>query len=512
MTNSNSSNEQSQSLFLTNFAHSCRLINKTRQRPIVQFTYGHIKKRRFPNAYQNVSSICSVPCRLHTGAGVLRETFVLIETAQTRVIEAVDRLVRDLIGFTREMVRIPTETHPPTGDEGPGQEYLSRYLTGQFGWGVDVFLPTDVPDIEQHLGWWPGLDYANRPNVVARRRGVGGGRSIILNGHMDVVPAGPRQLWKYDPYGAQVEDGRIYGRGSVDMKGGIASMVYAVRAIEYAGIHLCGDVIIESAVNEELGGYNGKLACCLRGYEADAAIITEGTCCDIQPAHKGGLALRLRVPGKGAHANLWWRGVSALDKAILLKQVLEDFQCEREAETRDTVYFNDPYQFPIPALVDTVWSLKAGDPEVMSPPEEAILDFWCDALPGEDLDTIVSRLEERLQRAASEDPFLRQHPPELERRALMRPFYPTSVPLDHPIVETLRESGRAVTGKTPAIYGMSAVCDAMIFNLHSATPAIIFGPGDLSLAHGPDECIEIEQLVRAAKIMAHTLVTWCGVA
>lgn len=445
-------------------------------------------------------------------ACLLRDALVLIETAQTRAVEAVDQLVGDLVGLTREMVRIPTETHPPGGDEGAGQQHLSHYLMCQFGWDVDVFLPTDVPGIEQHPGWWPGLDYADRPNVVTRRRGAGGGRSIILNGHMDVVPAGPRQFWTHDPYGAHVEDGRIYGRGSVDMKGGIASMIYAVRAIEHAGIQLRGDVIIESVVNEELGGYNGTLACCLRGYEADAAIITEGTCCDIQPAHKGGQALRLLVPGKGAHANLWWRGVSALDKAILLKQVLEDFQREREAETREKPYFNDPQQFPIPALVDTVWSLKAGDPELMSPPEAAILDFWCDALPGEDLDSIVNRLEQRLQHAANEDPFLCYHPPQLERRTIMRPFYPTSVALDHPIVESLRESGRAVTGEESAIYGMSAACDAMIFNLYSATPAIIFGPGDLALAHGPDEYIEIEQLVRAAKVMAHTLVSWCGVA
>jgi acetylornithine deacetylase len=434
------------------------------------------------------------------------------ESARNRAAAAAEELAGELVNLTQEMVRIPTETHPPHGDEGPGQEHLADYLTRRFGWEVDVFLPTDVEGIEGHPGWWPGLDYTNRPNVVARRRGVGGGRSIILNGHIDVVPAGPAELWTYDPYGAEIANGKIYGRGSVDMKGGIAAMIYAVRAVEHAGIRLRGDVIIESVVNEELGGYNGTLACCLRGYAADAAIVTEGTLCQIMPAHKGGQGLRLRVPGRGAHANLWWRGVSALDKALLLKQVLADFESERAAETRHNPYFSDEQLFPIPALVDTVWSLSAGHPEVMSPPEEAVLDFWCDALPSEELDTIVDRLEARLNAAADNDPFLREHRPILERRAIMRPFYPTAVPLDHPIISTLTQSYQAVTGGEPRIFGLSGVCDAMMFNLHSNTPAIIFGPGDVAKAHSPDEYIEIDELVRAAKIMAHLIVDWCGVA
>ncbi len=444
--------------------------------------------------------------------GDVREAGLTNEAVQNRAMNAVDELGEELVQLTRQMVRIPTETHPPHGDEGPGQEHLAQYLTERFGWEVDQFLPTDVEGIEEHPGWWPGLDYTNRPNVVVTRRGEGDGRSIILNGHIDVVPAGPRELWAHDPYGAEIADGRIYGRGSVDMKGGIAAMVYAVRAVEHAGIRLRGDVIIESVVNEELGGYNGTLACCLRGYQADAAIVTEGTRCQIMPAHKGGQGLRLRVPGRSAHANLWWRGVSALDKAILLKRVLSEFEAERAAETRDNPYFRDEDLFPVPALVDTVWALSAGDPEVMSPPEEAVLDFWCDALPGEDLDTIVGRLETQLNAAADSDPFLREHRPTLERRAIMRPFYPTAVPLDHPIVRTLADSYRAVVGADPGIFGLSAVCDAMMFNLHSSTPALVFGPGDVAIAHSPDEYIEIEELMRAAKIMARTLIDWCGVA
>lgn len=437
-----------------------------------------------------------------------------METASAcqKAVAAVDELAQDLIALTQALVRIPTETHPPYGDEGPGQAYLAHYLAERFGWEIDQFLPTAVDGIESHPGWWPGLIYTDRPNVVATLCGAGGGRSLILNGHMDVVPTGPREQWTYDPYAATIDDGKIYGRGAADMKGGIAAMIYAAYAVTYAGIKLKGDVIIESVVNEELGGYNGTLACCLRGYQADAALVTEGTRCQIMPAHKGGQVLRLQVSGRSAHSNLWWQGVSALDKAIMLKRVLAEFERERTAETSNNPYFGDRNRFPVPALVDTVWSLAAGTPEVMATPATAVLDFWCDALPGEELDTIVDRLAVRIQAAADCDPFLCEQRPTLDRRTIMRPFYPTAVPRHHPIVNALADSCHLITGETPPIFGAPFACDAMMFNLYSSTPAVIFGPGDVGVAHSPDEYIEIDELVRAAKIMACTLVNWCGIA
>jgi acetylornithine deacetylase len=216
------------------------------------------------------------------------------------------------------------------------------------------------------------------------------------------------------------------------------------------------------------------------------------------------------VPGLGAHANLWWRGVSALDKALVLKEALAGFQAERAVQLRSNPYFSDPEEFPVPALADTVWSLSAGHPDVMSPPQEAVLDFWLDALPGESLDDVIGALEHRLEAAADADPFLAEHRPVLQRHTTMRPFHPTAVPLDHPFVGVLAEGCRAVDGREPRVLGLSSVCDAMMFNLHSNTPAVVFGPGDLAVAHGPGEYIEIAELVRATRIIARTIVAWCG--
>ena len=136
-----------------------------------------------------------------------------------RVVAEVDRQRDALVALAADLVRIPSETHPPGGDEGPVQRFIEAKLR-DIGLEVDVFEPWSVPGVLDHPGWWPGLEYVDRPNVVGTWRGSGGGRSLILNGHSDVVPAGPRTLWTHEPYGGVIADDRIYGRGASDQKGG----------------------------------------------------------------------------------------------------------------------------------------------------------------------------------------------------------------------------------------------------------------------------------------------------
>ena len=203
-----------------------------------------------------------------------------------RVTDEVDRRRDELVAFAADLIRIPSETHPPGGDEGPVQRFIEAKLR-DIGLDVDVFEPWSVPGALEHPGWWPGLEYDDRPNVVGVWTGAAGGRSLILNGHCDVVPAGPHDLWTHDPYGGVVADGRIYGRGASDQKGGIAAMIMAVEVLRHLGLSPRGDVIVESVVNEELGGYNGTVACCAKGYLADAAIVTEPTQLEIVAATEG---------------------------------------------------------------------------------------------------------------------------------------------------------------------------------------------------------------------------------
>ena len=199
-----------------------------------------------------------------------------------RICEQADMMQQESIALLQKLVRIPSVTHPPFGDEGPVQEYIAEYFRGM-GLEVDVFEPSDVPGIEKHKGWWPGLNYEGRPNVVGIQRGTGGGKSLILNGHCDVVAEGDHELWDEDPFSGIVKDGRLYGRGSVDMKGGIAAMTMALHCLKKSGIRCKGDIILESVVNEELGGYNGTLSCILRGYHAAAAMVPAPSDLKIEP-------------------------------------------------------------------------------------------------------------------------------------------------------------------------------------------------------------------------------------
>jgi acetylornithine deacetylase len=418
----------------------------------------------------------------------------------------------EVVSFLQEIVRIPSETHPPGGDEGPVQRRIAAELERD-GLEVDMFEPWHVEGATEHPGWWPGLEYDDRPNVVATYRGAGGGRSLILNGHADVVPAGPAGEWTSPAYAAEIRDGRVYGRGAVDMKGGVTAMIMALRCLRRSGYDPAGTVILESVVNEELGGYNGTLACCVKGYEADAAIVTEPTDFQIAAATKGGQVYSAKVAGIPIHHAWWTRGVSALDNAIRLKAALTAWEEERARETRENPYFSDPELHPRSAHVDTVWYLSAGDPEIMAPPAEAELQFWVDHLPGEDREELLRRFEGYVADWCAQDPFLADHPVRLSR-GVMRPFTGVGIPIDHEIVQSLQRAHLAARGSSTPVTGFPAASDSMIFNLYSNTPAVNFGGGDAlrGAAHAPDEFIEIDALLDTVVALALAIADFCGCA
>jgi acetylornithine deacetylase len=427
---------------------------------------------------------------------------------KNKILQQIEEDKFEIISLLQEMVKIPSVTHPPIGDEGPVQKFISSVFY-EMGLEVDIFEPTKVSGLETHEGYWPGLNYDGRPNVVGVLRGCGGGRDLILNGHCDVVPPGPETLWADHPFSGKVYGNRLFGRGAVDMKGGIVAMTMAVNSLKKCGIELSGDVILESVVNEELGGYNGTLACIVKGYEADAAIVTEPTDLKIEPATKGGQAYRISITGRGAHASFWWEGVSALDKAIFIKKAIEEFSVIRQKQTANSSLYSDLELFPTPALTDCVYSLQSGSPDIMGVPHEASMDLMIDVLPGESLDAVKQDFENFIIEAASKDQYLKEYPPKIER-ANMRDLYPTQIGLDNPIINILHESFKDVKLSEPKICGFESACDAMMFNLYSKTPALVFGPGQLKLAHRPDEYMDLVQLIDGVKILALTIVDFCG--
>lgn len=434
-----------------------------------------------------------------------------LESALNKVKEMAVTLEQEVIDLTTSLIRYPSEITENDGNEGPAQYFLADYLQkGGFD-SVDIFLPTDVPGIEKHSGWWPNQNYENRPNVVAVRRGTGNGRSLILNGHMDVVPRGDESKWQYPPFSGTVKDGYIYGRGACDMKGGIAVMVMAAEAIRRAGIQLAGDLIIESVVAEETGVYNGTLACCLRGYKADGAVILEPTLLDVCVGLKGNHVYEVEISGKATHNCLWWTGASAFDHAIYFKEGMKKFQEIRTEETRCHPLYNDKELFPTPALVDNIWFVQAGLPHLFAVPDQAKLMFMVEILPGEDREEIKNRFEQFMLEWCSHHPYLKDHLPKFISPPF-RPIFPVSVPFEDPLVTNIVDSIKTIRSVEPVVRGFESACDAMTLMLWGNTPSIMYGPGQIANAHEINEKVSISELKKAVIELATFIVKYCGVS
>src|ERR671912_680724 len=245
--------------------------------------------------------------------------------------------------------------------------------------------------------------YENRPNVVGLRRGSGGGRSILLNAHIDTVDPGDPAAWTHDPLSGAVEGGLLYGRGSCDMKGGIVTYLTAMDALSDLGLNLRGDVTVAATVGEESGGL-GALSTVLRGYRADVALITEPTRLALVPAQGGSLVFRLTVPGRSAHAAVRDEGVSALEKFVPIFEDLIRLEEERNATLRHPLYERLRNKVPI-----NVGLVRAGN-WASTVPESLVAEVRVGLIPGEEIESFRETVADRIVGAAERDPWLRANP------------------------------------------------------------------------------------------------------
>ena len=414
-----------------------------------------------------------------------------------RITAAVDDLRDDLIAFLQELVRIPSLT----GDEGAVQKVVASRMRSD-GLAVDVWEPdaSTLAPYADHVGRAPS--YAGRPNVVGTLRGAGTGQSLILNAHIDTVEPGDSALWAHPPFGAETADGKLFGRGACDMKAGLATHLFALAAVRSAGYEPRGDVIVESTVSEEDGGA-GALAAILRGHRADAAVITEPTRLAIVPAQGGSLVFRLRVPGRSAHACVRDEGVNAVEKFAVLHRALLDFERRRNAAIDHPLYAPIANKVPI-----NIGVVRAGS-WASSVPESLIAEGRAGLVPGEDLDVFRDEFRAEIARAAAEDPWLREHPPAVEW--FSGQFAPAEVPLDSPILRVLSDAHGAVTGAEPAVEAVTYGADMCHFIAVGGIPCVMYGAGDVRVAHHADEHVPLADLVTATKTIAVAIADWCGV-
>src|SRR5215813_6878580 len=421
----------------------------------------------------------------------------MTDPLRKKILDKVDASRDHAIKFLQDMVAIPSVT----GDEAAIQKHMHDYLK-KIGLEVDMW-ETNWEELKKHPGYRPvERGYENRPNIVATLKGTGGGRSLLLNGHTDVIPVGNGEGWSDNPWSASIKEGRIYGRGSCDMKSGVASHILAVQFLKAAGVRLKGDVLIDVVIDEEVSGH-GTLDTVIRGYTADAGISGETSGLAVQPACIGRIWFEIDVQGKPAGIQRRYQGVSAIELGYTIVKAVSALEDKRVESVKHPLYPK-----PIDALPCMVGAFHAGN-YASSFPATCTLKGSMATVPGEDHEGVKKSLVDHIAQCAAQDPWMKDHPPVV--RFVGYDAQASEIPLDHPIVKVVSKNYKEITGRDPEISGRQGAADTRFLNLYGKTPTVIFGPGSTAVMHADDEYVSIDDYQTAIKLMALSIYDWCGV-
>jgi acetylornithine deacetylase len=442
---------------------------------------------------------------------------VALNELERTVCEAIGRGRDELVALASTLVGFDTTARNP-GDPAREEVALQQHLESVMraaGAETDLFEP-DPGELAGMPLVPPGLDFAGRPQLIATMHGAGGGRSLVLNGHIDVVSVQPRDAWASDPFTAQVRDGRLYGRGTCDMKGGIATMVFAAQTLAELGVRLRGDLIVATNTDEESSGAGGT-ALVQRGLRADAGIVTEATGFDVWVCCRGSEYGVVRVPGRAGHAEVWqpdWSqggAVNAIEKSAVVLEAIAALRHEwREREGLDHRYLSRPDLLPTMASAGE-WPVTYPSScdltiAVLYHSRQADATGWGSEVRAE--------VEQWLAQFTARDGWLEQHPPTID-------WWPNGVmPLEidpsEPIVETM-SAASADVGHPGKLSGLDSWYDGATLTTLAGIPAIGFGPPGfdtqgLSVAHTIDEHVPVDGLVACSQAIAVAAMRFCGVA
>ncbi len=412
----------------------------------------------------------------------------------------VDDLRPQVTAFLQELVRSPSLPNR----EGPVQEIIAAKLRG-LGLAVET-LTTRFDALAGHPAFDDdGFSPDSRVNVVGRWKGSGaeGGQgSLLLNGHVDVVSPGDPSLWSDDPWSGSLRDGRIFGRGSCDMKAGLTAGIFAIEALHRLGYRPARDLLLSSVIGEESGGV-GALTTIVAGVRADVVVVLEPTNGAICPVQAGALTFRLTVQGRAAHGAMKSEGVSAIAQFLPLFQAIEALDLQRHRDYTTAIYPNPANVAPI-----SIGTIRGGEWH-STVPEAVVVEGRCGVFPGESPAQVRALLAATIAETASAHPWLAAHPPRLEW--FEGQFESCATPLDHPLLTTLAAAHRQVHGTEPPVQGVPYGADLRLFVVHAAMPGVLYGPGDVRLAHAANESVGVEEVMDAMKTIAGMVVGWCGV-
>lgn len=415
---------------------------------------------------------------------------------RARVFDLLEREEDELVRFLSAQVATPSVSG--TDGEHDAERQFAAALAGE-GLEVDHWelpLPQLLADPE-----FPGMEVPRDEawGVVGRLAGSGGGRSLMFNGHLDVVPPGDTTAWSADPFSGAVHGGRVYGRGACDMKGGLVAALWAVRALRLAGAPLRGDVLLAGVQGEEDGGL-GTFGLLRRGWRADAAVVPEPTGLDLVPATAGSLTFRLRVPGSATHASQRTAGVSAIEKFWPVWRALADLEARRNAMA-DPLF--DRWELAYPLSVGT---LRCGD-WASSVPDLLVAEGRLGVALGEPLADAQAALEEAVATACTSDPWLRTHPVTVQWWGGR--FTSGRLPESSDLADRVAAAHRAAGGGTQRTWGAPYGSDLRLLTNLGGIPTVHYGPGDVALAHGPDESVPVAEVLTCARALAVCALDLC---
>jgi acetylornithine deacetylase len=411
---------------------------------------------------------------------------------------------KELVQLLQELVSVNTVAVPPHGNETAGQRILIEFLK-RHGVRSELYQ-TEMLHRTRNEWKRKDRDYTGRQNLIATLAGRGHGKSLLLNGHMDTVPPG-RSQWKASPWSGNVSRGRMYGLGTIDMKGGLVAQAAVLCALRRAGIRLNGDLLFESVIDEEWGGCGGTLAARLRGYTADACVVAEGTQLEIYRATRGGLFADLTVDA--GDPKKYFSQSEVLSPSIALGRLLGwvDSWLQRRKKVKNVGAYKE---FADPAPVQ-VLAVEANnfDPNIpWSVPISAALRIYFQFLPHEDVKAEEKKIRLSLKKFCVGDPFFRQHP--VKWKSLIDPaLQGHEIALKHPWTQCMIHSAANTLGKEPVVTAAPFPCDASLLSREFGIPTLVFGPCGGG-AHNKDEFVVIKSVLQTAEVFLAAALQWCA--
>ncbi|MDQ1668719.1 MAG: acetylornithine deacetylase [Actinomycetota bacterium] len=421
---------------------------------------------------------------------------------RSRVLDEVDAALPEATGLLAELVQTPSVGG--TDPEHEIQARLARELTGLEvdHWRVpldELLAEPDFPGVEVKRTEAWGLV----GRLPGRGDAGGAGQTLLLNGHVDVVPIGDPHSWSLpDAFSGHVAADMLYGRGACDMKAGLVAALTAVQAVRRAGVPLLGDLLLACVPGEEDGGL-GTYAMLRRGWRADLCVVPEPTSLDLVTANAGALTFRLRVPGQATHASRRTEGVSAVEKFVPVLAALRALEDRRNGDV-DPLMARWPIAYPL-----SIGRVFCGDwPSTV--PDLLVAEGRLGVALDEPVATARESLEEAVADACAADPWLRDHPVTVEWWGGQ--FASGRLPESSDLAARVAAAHVAVGGAPQQTSGAPYGSDLRLLTGLGGIPTLHYGPGDAALAHAPDERVPLGEVATTARALAVLTLDVCGTA